>query len=79
MSSSPKLSCSSDCSTEIILDQENKQENKLNIFENNLSAKNQGKEIVLSSKVALHNAKDIIYASSCNTMWLELVEKLSKH
>ena len=79
MSSSPKLSCASDCSTEIIIDQDNKQEKKVNIFENNLSAKNQGKEIVLSSKVVLHNVKDVIYASSWNTMWLELVEKLSKN
>ena len=79
MSSSPKFSCSNDCSTQIIIDQENKQENKVNIFKNNLSAKNEGKEIVLSSKVALHNAKDIISASSWNTMLLEFFEKLSKN
>ena len=79
MSSSPNLSFSSDCSTQIIIDQQNKQDKKLNIFENNLTAKNEGKEIVLSSKVALHDAKDIIYASSWNTMWLEVFEKLSKN
>ena len=54
MSSSPNLSCSSDCSTQIIIDQQNKQDNELNIFENNFRAKNEWKEIVLSSKVALH-------------------------
>ena len=79
MSSSPNLSCSSDCSTQIIIDQQNKQDKKLNIFENNLTAKNEGKKIFLSSKVALHDAKDIIYASSWNTMWLEVFEKLSKN
>ena len=79
MSSSPNLSFSSDCSTQIIIDQQNKQDKKLNIFENNLTAKNERKEIVLSSKVALHDAKDIMYASSWNTMWLEVFEKLSKN
>ena len=79
MSLSPNLSFSSDCSTQIIIDQQNKQDKKLNIFENNLTAKNEGKEIVLSSKVALHDAKDIMYASSWNTMWLEVFKKLSKN
>ena len=77
MSSSPNLSFSSDWSTQIIIDQQNKQDKKLNIFENNLTAKNEQKQIVLSSKVALHDAKDIMYASSWNTMWLEVFEKLS--
>ena len=79
MSSSSNLSFSSDCSTQIIIDQQNKQDKKLNIFENNLTAKNEKKQIVLSSKVALHDAKDIMYASSWNTMWLEVFEKLSKN
>ena len=79
MSSSPNLSFSSDCSTQIIIDQQNKQNKKLNIFENNLTAKNERKQIVLSSKVALHNAKDIMHVSSRNTMWLEVFEKLSKN
>ena len=79
MSSSPNLSFSSDCSTQINIDQQNKQDKKHNIIENNLTAKNEGKEIVLSSKVALHDAQDIIYASSSNTMWLEVFEKLSKN
>ena len=79
MSSSSNLSFSSDCSTQIIIDQENKQDKKLNIFENNLTAKNERKQIVLSSKVALHDAKDIMYVSSWNTMWLEVFKKLSKN
>ena len=79
MSLSPNLSFSSDYNTQIIIDQQNKQDKKLNIFENNLTAKNERKEIVLSSKVALHDAKDIMYASSWNTMWLEVFEKLSKN
>ena len=79
MSLSPNLSFSSDCSTQIIIDQQNKQDKKLNIFENNLTAKTEMKEIVLSSKVALHNAKDIMYVSSWNTMWLEVFEKRSKN
>ena len=79
MSSSPNLSFSSDCSTQIIIDQQNKQDKKLNIFENNLTAKNERKQIVLSSKVALHDAKDIMYTSSWNTMWLEVFEKLIKN
>ena len=79
MSLSSNLSFSSDCSTQIIIDQQNKQDKKHNIFENNLTAKNERKQIVLSSKVALHDAKDIMYASSWNTMWLEVFEKLSKN
>ena len=79
MSSSSNLSFSSDCSTQIIIDQQNKQDKKLNIFESNLTAKNEWKQIVLFSKVALHDAKDIMYASSWNTMWLEVFEKLSKN
>ena len=62
-----------------MIDQQNKQDKKLNIFENNLTAKNEGKEIVLSSKAALHDAKDIMYVSSWNSMWLEVFEKLSKN
>ena len=79
MFSSSNLSFSSDCSTQIIIDQQNKQDKEINIFENNLTAKNERKQIVLSSKVAPHNAKDIMYASSWNTMWLEVFEKLSKN
>ena len=79
MSLSSNLSFSSDCSTQIIIDQQNKQDKKLDIFENNLTAKNEWKQIVLSSKVALHDAKVIMYASSWNTMWLKVFEKLSKN
>ena len=79
MSCNPNLTSSSDCSTEIITDPETKQETKNNILENSLMVKTEDKELILSSKVAFHDSKDIVYASSWNIMWLELVEKLTKN
>ena len=78
MSVNPNLTSSSDCSTEIICDSDTEQQKKNNILENSLMIKTEEKHIVLSSKVTLQDSKDIIYASSWNTMWLELLEKLTK-
>ena len=76
----PKLTSSSDCSTEILCEQDSNQD-KLhhNILENNICIKTENKEIVLSSKLAVNNPKDIIYVSTWNKMWLELVQEISKN
>ena len=78
MSCNPNLTSSSDCSTEIITDPDTKQQSKNNILENSFMIKTEDKEIILSSKIAFQDSEDIIYASTWNIMWFELLEKLTK-
>ena len=78
MASNPNVSCSSDCSTEILVDTHSEFEKKDKILENNLSIVSEDKKIYYSSKFTFHDSRDVLYASAWNKMWLEHLEKLAK-